>query len=370
MTASKALEFFKEAIREMRLEAAATFALQFRELLPPLSAQAIEIRGAAAVDLATGYFGVANYVAAETWALRALQTQPRADAMLLLSELSYLNDNIEGAIAWCAAAEQLAIRGSDATSIAQITQQHARLTQNHFTRMVVPRAKDDLYKRTHGLVIMTMAGRETFAATCANVVANGGWHGPKTIIVDGDGPIPECVADWTWLPTATPKREGQARTLFRALELAHMKKWDYLTILEDDIALAPNALWAMQNAAMPANAAVAAWYSNAPQPFHSQNTAPCWVYNRMPTAATGVALTLPYHTIDTVLNSETFAAWTELHGGDAVFSMSLPGKFWATMYPNPIQHVGTVSLTGNTGDRQSPSFARCHDATRLFDRKR
>jgi len=354
---------FCESLANVQLERADDCATKLRANILPETGTAVAFRGEVAAQLATTYFAQGEYTRAEAWALRAMQTQPRVDALCLLGELALLSDNVEGALAWYAAGEILA-HCTGGFIWETIARRHKQLQTRFFT--LYPQQRPIRAQTTHGLVLMTVQDRETFAATAESIAANGIWQGPTTVIIDGDGPQPTCLRDWTWLPTATPKREGQARTFFRALEHAHMLKWDFLTVLEDDIVLAPNALEALQHIEIPANAAVLAWYSNAPQPFHSIGNQSRIVMQQMPCAATGVALTMTRRTIDQLLTSEVYNAWTDTHGGDGIFNLAMPGKFWATMYPNPVQHIGTVSLTGNSGARQSPSYPHCTDARTLF----
>lgn len=356
-------------------------ATQYRQMIAPLTAQAVTTRGDVAMHLACTLFNGQEFARAEAWALRALQTKPRPDAFCLLGELAYLNDDVEGALAWFTAAETVARPWEDHAMRAfwdTARQRIERLRIQHFTELTQRRSAHER-THTHGLILLTVGNgkgepRDTLAATCESIAAQSTpWTaGPRILVIDGElRKLPAQLTGWGNRPTASPRNEGQARTLFRALELAHRERWDCVTILEDDIALAPNAFAAMQAMAIPKKAAVMAWYSNAPMPFASiGNVRPRYVFQQMPCAATGVAITLPFATIDAVLSSVAYQAWTTPHGGDGIFSQVLPGKYWATVYPNCVQHTGVASLTGNTqtGPRLSPSFDNCVDAMRLFDR--
>src|SRR6185369_11646353 len=93
------------------------------------------------------------------------------------------------------------------------------------------------------LLITTCGGRTAeYRQRLQRQIDDSGWGGRRILV--SDGPLADAAAGWTI--TATPVREGQKKTYWRALAvgLEECRKTDdnRILILEDDVELCTNAL--------------------------------------------------------------------------------------------------------------------------------
>jgi hypothetical protein len=150
--------------------------------------------------------------------------------------------------------------------------------------------------------------------------------------------------------------QGQAKTLFRIFKRATMcTPFTYLTLLEDDVVLAKNALDYIATTRMDDDLAFTAWFSQETctipriQPVLSCRPALHYDCNQ--------AITFPARTVHELLASDALKNWNEPHGADRLYARVFPKRPVAVHFPNLVQHVGGLaSLVGNKGARVSPSF--------------
>lgn len=278
---------------------------------------------------------------------------PDVGELCVAGEVAFGNDEFEEAEAWY----ELACRGGYKTvyvrgDMREVTT-HPRedLIANRFARWEQLRAM--MYQRSvrrlakpdpdHGLAVMTCVGRNEGCMPTALAVVVNRWHvyGPVHMHVDGlDGPA-----------------VGQAQSFFDVLRWAADRNLTALTLLEDDVVLAKNALDYIATTKIDDDLGFISWFSiyrhDGPRipPLLHCIEARDYQFNQ--------AITFPARTVHELLASDALKNWSEPHGADRIYKSVFPDRKVAIHYPNLVQHVGgRNSLVGNNdhGPRESMTF--------------
>jgi len=229
----------------------------------------------------------------------------------------------------------------------------------------------------HVLAVMTCAGREkSLERTLLSLerAGLGRWKGAMILVADG--PVEwRAHFDW-WRLLRSDSIAGQAKTMLRVFEAAaEHPALTALTLIEDDVVLARNALDYFATTNIDDDLALISWFTTqnyrAPfspflritsaathQPSNAGVTFPAATVHAVLDRyfPTNQAITLPADTVRAVLDSRRLHEWPTKHGADTIF-WEVPGKPCAVHYPNLVQHVGGLeSLVGNEGARVSPTF--------------
>jgi hypothetical protein len=343
-------------------------------------------RARLAVLLASQYCGIGELDVAKVWALRALQTGPRTDAFCVLGEIADAEQAHTEALSWYRAACNEPVGGDACVRdlVDARRERHAELrTRVRPFRSVARRvgAADE----GHVLAVMSCAGRgELLRATLESLTRAGlyAWAGPKLLVHDGPmddeaRAVAHALDPTQWYVKVIPESVGQARTFLTVLQTAaQLPGLSALTMFEDDVVLAYNALPYIASTAIDPDLAVISWFSvhnaNAPieKPFlHVTSASEYRPSNAAitlpePTATailtryqpSNQGITVPASAARAILASKRLDEWPERHGGDQIF-WEVPGTPCAVHYPNLVQHVGgNESRVGNTGQRVSPTF--------------
>jgi hypothetical protein len=271
---------------------------------------------------------------------------PDVRALCFRGEAAFANDEFEEAEAWY----ELACRGGyrdprfGANSPAGRVY-GAELVRNRFARWEQLRAM--MYQRSvrrlakpdpgHVFAVMKVYGQDNRGKVTNAVHDRGG-----LVVLDGCG---EPV-------------QGQAQTFFHALRWAASRQdFTALTLLEDDIVLAKNALDYIATTKIDDDLGFISWFSiyhhDGPRvpPLLHCIPARDYQFNQ--------AITFPVRTVHELLASDALKNWSEPHGADRIYKDVFPDRKVAIHYPNLVQHVGGQnSLVGNDahGRRESLSF--------------
>jgi hypothetical protein len=203
--------------------------------------------------------------------------------------------------------------------------------------------------RTTGMILLitTSAGRggrgvqePGYLGRLMRQIDGSGWQGKKMLISDGP---PTLLTAW---PTsATPRRQGQKKTYWRALavglEEARRHRTNRILILEDDVELCRNSLMYMERARLPDVLGFVTWFDGHAVPPHSSPG----IYPipaRYFFCLQGV--TWRCSTAEAVLRSPTAAAWNQPHAGDVLIAKILTGRYYGVHVPNLVQHLGAASV--------------------------
>jgi hypothetical protein len=274
---------------------------------------------------------------------------PDVAELCAVGEAAFANDEFEEAEAWY----ELACSGGYRVVRPGRPTRHDCLIPNRFARWEQLRAM--MYERSvrrlakpdpgHVLAVMTVRGRNIPRATTSIMRALltwDAWKGRHRLLTDGDN----CPL------------EGQAKTFFRALHwAAQISNLTALTLLEDDVVLAKNALDYIATTRIDPDLAFVSWFSIdsylGPRllPLLHCVDARDYQYNQ--------AITFPARTVHELLASDALKNWSEPHGADRIYKDVFPDRKVGIHYPNLVQHVGgTASLVGNNhqGARTSPTF--------------
>lgn len=278
---------------------------------------------------------------------------PDVGELCAAGEAAFENDEFEEAEAWY----ELACRGGYKTVYVRgntrevVDHPKEALIRNRFARweqlrtMMYERSVRRLAKPDpgHGLAMMTCMGRNEGCMPTALAIAANRWHvyGPVYMHIDGlDG-----------------RAIGQAQSFFNVLLWAAQEKLTTLTLLEDDVVLAKNALDYIATTEIDDDLAFISWFSIdkylGPRlpPLLNCIEARDYQYNQ--------AITFPARTVHELLVSDALKNWSEPHGADCLYAKVFPERKVAVHYPNLVQHVGgRNSLVGNNrqGARESPTF--------------
>ncbi|HEV3059595.1 MAG TPA: hypothetical protein VGY48_15200 [Vicinamibacterales bacterium] len=183
----------------------------------------------------------------------------------------------------------------------------------------------------HMFVMMSCPGREDVTKrTNASLVAGGlrEWTGPVSFFSDD-------------------KRRGQAAAFFDVLRVAEATSGVHtLTLVEDDIAVAKNALTYISTTKLEEDVALTSWfYQQIPA------TRPVGHYFYIDKAAVfscNQAITMPMQTIRTLLASDILKTWKDRHLGDMIFSRVMPEANVAYHFPGLVQHTGVGRSMADT----------------------
>lgn len=320
-------------------------------------------RAELAVHLAAAFGKEGEYGLAEVWALRALQSGPRTDAFCILGQAAELRGYAAIASRWYETACGTTVYGKQLG----ITQdRHERLTElrehvrpHRIVRRGVPTGD-------HVLAVMTCAGREKALAQTMKALNWAGierWRGPKLLVCDGALNL-AVSSDWI-VVNRRERPAGQAKTFLDVLQAAAGFKYlSALTLFEDDVALADNALDYIAEVEIDPDLALISWFTidNFAAPF----TPFLYVTPAVTYRPSNQGITFPAATVREVVEAGVLENWSEPHGADAVFlKMTKP---CAVHFPNLVQHThGNESLTGNVGARLSTTFpGESFDALKLW----
>lgn len=211
-------------------------------------------------------------------------------------------------------------------------------------------------QRGHVLAVMSCAGREALLQrTLASLKADD-WIGPKMIMMDGRAFIVRPVDWWLFHPSARlDSRVGQARTFFETLKVAsQFPNFSYLTLFEDDVVVAENALNYIATMKYPNGVAMVSWFHQLATGDEPRTT---WVIDSAKNHSCNQSITLPAATVRALLDSSQLKSWSNLHGADVLIGQVMPDARVAYHFPNIVDHIGgDHSLVGNTGARRSPTF--------------
>lgn len=255
-----------------------------------------------------------------------------------LGETAFRNDEFEEAEAWY----ELACSGKYRDPNPQRSTKHDDLVAARFVRWQQLRAM--MYQRSVRMLPAADPGHIVIVQTC----------GERRLPSSYDPELRACP----WLLVRDEKLEGQAKTFFRVLATAARQPgFTRLTLLEDDVTLAENAIEYMGRVRLDEDLAFISWFSiyqhSGPRilPLLNCIEARDYQFNQ--------AITFPAHTVHELLASPVLRDWSEPHGADCIYAKVFPDRKVAIHYPNLVQHVGgTNSLVGNNhqGARTSPSF--------------
>jgi len=277
---------------------------------------------------------------------------PDVAELCAVGEAAFANHEFEEAEAWY----ELACSGRYRDPNPNRPTRHDYLIENRFTRweqlrtMMYQRSVRRLAKPDpkHGLAVMSCEARNGGYVPWK---LTAGWNGPKYIHVDG---IDQGAGDFP--PNCIPPK-GQAQSFFTVLRWAADANLTALTLLEDDVVLAKNALDYIATTRIDDDLGFISWFSiyrhDGPRlpPLLHCIEARDYQFNQ--------AITFPARTVHELLASDALKNWSEPHGADRIYKDVFPDRKVGVHYPNLVQHVGgTASLVGNNdhGPRTSPTF--------------
>jgi hypothetical protein len=270
---------------------------------------------------------------------------PDVGELCAMGEAAFGNDEFEEAEAWY----ELACAGGYRVVQPERPTRHDYLIPDRFARweklrtMMYERSVRRLAKPDPGHVLAMQTVPERAICYPMKTILDEHWwqqwHGSTTIEVDR-------------------KHAGQAPTFFAILRWAAQRDpFTALTLLEDDVVLAKNALDYIATTRIDQDLAFISWFSinsylgpRLPPLLHCIE-ARDYQYNQ--------AITFPARTVHELLASDALKNWSQPHGADCIYRDVFPDKKVAVHYPNLVQHVGgAASLVGNThqGPRTSPTF--------------
>lgn len=267
---------------------------------------------------------------------------PDVGELCAAGEAAFRNDEFEEAEAWY----ELACRSGYRDPRPGV-RSHVDYTENRFARweqlrvMMYERSVRRLAKLDEGhLLAMQAVPTRAACYPIQTVLFKNMWPcGKATVVVDRE-------------------LRGQAQTFFEILRWAAAQDpFTALTLLEDDVVLAKNALDYIATTKIDNDLGFISWFSNyhylgprIPPLLHCIE-ARDYQFNQ--------AITFPARTVHELLVSDALKNWSEPHGADCIYAKVFPDRKVAIHYPNLVQHVGgTNSLVGNNhqGARTSPSF--------------
>ncbi len=193
------------------------------------------------------------------------------------------------------------------------------------------------------LLVTTCRGRNGgYLARLQRQIDDSGWNGRRVLVSDGPPPSPSGAG---WSVAATPQREGQKKTYWRALALGleecRRAGSDRMLILEDDVELCTNALAYIERAHLPGAFAFVTWYDGHAVPRGASRG--IYPANAMRFICLQ-ALTWTTSVAEELLSSRVAAAWSEAHGGDLLIARILAGRSYGVHVPNLVQHLGSESV--------------------------
>ena len=294
----------------------------------------------------------------------AAPRSPDVGELCSAGERAFADDDFEEAEAWyelaCAGRyKTVYVRGDTREVVAHPKE---ALIANRFVRweqlraMMYQRSVRRLARPDPGHVLIVQTTVASYRRTNLDLRQWAQWPHVRTLVADGMG---------------TGVLQGQAKTFFKVLAYAAtLEPFTALTLLEDDVVLAKNALDYIATTKVDDDLAFISWFSTysyagprLPPLFHCIE-ARDYQYNQ--------AITFPARTVHELLASDALKNWAEPHGADRIYRDVFPDRKVGVHYPNLVQHVGgTESLVGNSdqGPRVSLSFiGEDVDALSLIDR--
>lgn len=175
----------------------------------------------------------------------------------------------------------------------------------------------------HMLVQMSCPGRLDITKRSYESLLSGGlkkWPGRAELLVDLD-------------------RKGQATMFFDVLRLvAATPEVHTLTLLEDDVVVAENALTYIATTKLPDDVALTSWfYQQVPA---QRSVGHYFFVDSAAVFSCNQAITIPMRTIRALLASDVLLNWKDKHIGDMIFSRVMPEASVAYHFPGLVQHIG------------------------------
>lgn len=193
-------------------------------------------------------------------------------------------------------------------------------------------------REDHVLVVMTCDRTPAYLAATIQSLENAGlerWEGSRFIVADGYTPLVPG-----WLVSPSVECCGNAATFLRALKLVVdvVPYFSKLTLIEDDVRLARNALDYIVGVDMRGLLFVS-WYSSLLPQFPGARGIFDIVLAR--TFFGNQAITLGEKTVRAVLRG--IDAWPSRHNADRIVGTVLPDHRVGIHRPNLVQHTGVQS---------------------------
>jgi hypothetical protein len=220
------------------------------------------------------------------------------------------------------------------------------------------------------LLVVTCGARGSqYLGNLVEQIDQSGWAGRRFIISDGPPPLRTG-----WPTIASPEREGQTKTYWRALavglEEARRSRADRFVILEDDVELSQNALQYMERTPLHPVLAFVTWFDGhaiRPGSKDGIHLVPAQRFCCLQ------GVTWRPRTAETLLGSSDVRAFRNWHEGDVLASKILTGQLYGVHVPNLVQHLGVTSLCNPgqdlTGSRTANNYrGRTFDAMTLAPR--
>lgn len=221
----------------------------------------------------------------------------------------------------------------------------------------------------HVLAVQTAPREPAYLpASLASLAAAGleRWRGPRLMF--SDNYVPQAPG-WNVLPSTS--RLGQARTFFRLLQtVAAMPDATTVTLFEDDVALARNALDYIGRVQIADHLVFLAWQNtNVPYPWGVPT--PSIIEVPIIRYRSNVAVTFPMRTVRALLDSEALRTWERTKGADIITWGTFAYGRCGIHFPSLVQHVGDVSSLDDPIVRRDLQFIGTEvDAMKLMEGQR
>lgn len=367
----KLLERFYEIVEDISgdgdLPALSDVVAAFREKYPQSNWTAE--RAWLALHLARAMHGALEFHEGRIWALRSLIDGPRIDALCLLGELAFKEENYKEAIGWYEAACGMKHSPTYDGEVELPVYEIPNVVANRFKRLreiqdIVHPDRRPIHHgdipRNHTLVVVTSPRPDpTIEDTIRSMVASGGdfWHGRRVLLSDGPLDRADAVRTlWKGEIIERPEPRGTIASFLDAVDQARDSD-GLLTYVQDDVAFAFYALSMIERVQIPDGAAFVSWFGR--QPAHWDV---CWSFFAARFFKMAQAITLPPAT-RAKITADAVREFTERrqtrNGCDLMLGELLEGEQYAVHMPSLVQHVaGLNSSIGNEfrGERRSPSW--------------
>lgn len=242
--------------------------------------------------------------------------------------------------------------------------------------------KPSLSRLTHHLLCVQTAprpNRDSLRSTLESIERAGlrNWRGPKIIM--SDGYLPNALPPWQIFATSTtpssnltvPPTIGSAKTFVALLRKSlEIDQWlQYLTYLQDDVALCKNALDYVSRVEIPGDLSLVSWFCTD---WHKPEFRLPALLGCRPTRffIRSQAVTFTRAAIESMLYCHQVTNWPRLTACDAMPAWALGDLPYADHYPSIVQHTEGFNSACNlalqqhriasdcphSGARTSPSF--------------
>lgn len=219
----------------------------------------------------------------------------------------------------------------------------------------------------HMLAVLTAprpGGISYVARTLSSLDAAGAasWAGPRVVYVDGIDPLQEPLpAGWEELREKPQPFRDERKSMWAVFAEALARGADRLTFVEDDVRAIPGALAMVDAMQVPDDLALIKWFDgHVVAPAEGIIEVVCHEKIVDNTGFRGAcAMTLPRRTLQEFVDHPATKTWRWRHFGDGLIGTILDGRRYGVYVPNPFQHVGGMSSTGNKGlfpGRRSATF--------------